>query len=109
MVGKEKDQNRKIIKPVSAGKAGNECTVQIRVEPRSSRPGIAGAHGEGIKVRLASPPVEGKANRELIAVLAKELKIRKSDIEILSGKTSRNKVVRISGVRNIKEILGKDR
>jgi uncharacterized protein (TIGR00251 family) len=92
----------------STDKTGHECTIQIRVEPRSSRPGIAGAYGEGIKVRLSSPPLKGKANGELIAILANELKIKKSDIEILSGKTSKNKVVKLSGVKDIKGILGKD-
>jgi uncharacterized protein (TIGR00251 family) len=107
-VGKKKDKDIEMKKPAFTDKTGHECTIQIRVEPRSSRPGIAGAYGEGIKVRLASPPVEGKANRELIAILAKELKIKKSDIEILSGKTSKDKVVKISGVKDIREILGKD-
>jgi uncharacterized protein (TIGR00251 family) len=81
--------------------------IKTRVEPRSSRPGIAGAYRDGIKVRLASPPVEGRANRELIEVLSRELKIKKRDIEIISGKTSRNKVVKISGVKDITSILGK--
>lgn len=71
--------------------------LKIKVEPRSSRAGIAGPYGDALKVKLTSPPVEGKANEELIEILAKEFRIRKKDIEIISGRTSKNKVVRLSG------------
>lgn len=71
--------------------------LKIKVEPRSSRAGIAGSYGDALKVKLTSPPVEGKANEELIEILAKEFRIRKKDIEIISGRTSKNKVVRLSG------------
>ncbi len=69
--------------------------INIKVEPRSSKSGIAGPYGDSLKVRLNSPPVEGKANKELIEILAKEFKIRKKDVEIIKGEKSKNKVVRI--------------
>ena len=72
--------------------------MKIKVEPRSSRAGITGPYGDSLKVRLTSPPVEGKANKELIEVLAKEFGIHKKDVEIIMGKNSRNKVVRLIGV-----------
>ncbi len=78
--------------------------IKIRVEPRSSRAGITGAYGNGLKVKLTSPPVEGKANKELIEILAKEFKITKKNVEIISGKTSKNKVVRLHGVDKIENI-----
>jgi uncharacterized protein (TIGR00251 family) len=78
-------------------------TIHIRVEPRSSRSGITGTYGNGLKVKLTSPPVEGKANTELIEILAKEFKIRKKDIEILSGKKSKNKIVRLCGIEGMRE------
>jgi uncharacterized protein (TIGR00251 family) len=78
-------------------------TIHIRVEPRSSRSGITGTYGNGLKVKLSSPPVEGKANAELIEILAKEFKIRKKDIEILSGKKSKNKIVRLCGIEDMRE------
>jgi uncharacterized protein (TIGR00251 family) len=78
-------------------------TIHIRVEPRSSRSGITGTYGNGLKVKLTSPPVEGKANTELIEILAKEFKIRKKDIEILSGKKSKNKIVRLCGIEDMRE------
>ncbi len=73
--------------------------INIKVEPRSSRSGIAGPYGKGLKVRLTSPPVEGKANKELTEVLAKEFRIRKKDVEILSGEKSKNKIVKLYGVK----------
>jgi uncharacterized protein (TIGR00251 family) len=75
--------------------------INLRVEPRSSRAGISGTHGDVLKVKLNSPPVGGKANRELIDILAREFNIRKKDIEIISGKKSKNKTVRLHGVEVI--------
>ena len=81
----------------------NSLIINIKVEPRSSRSGIAGPYGNGLKVKLTSPPVEGKANKELIEVIAKEFKISKKDVEIIKGKKSKNKVVRLTGVKSIED------
>jgi uncharacterized protein (TIGR00251 family) len=83
----------------------DELILKIKVEPRSSRSGIAGMYGDSLKVKLTSAPVDGKANKELIALLAKELGIKKRDVEILSGETSKNKVVKLIGVKSIEDIL----
>ena len=82
-------------------------TIKIKVEPRSSKTGIVGPYGNALKVKLTSPPVEGKANKELIEVLARELKVKKKDIEIVSGQSSKNKVVRINGITSIEERIKK--
>jgi len=79
----------------------NNLTIKIKVEPRSSKSGIVGPYGDSLKVKLTSPPVDGKANKELIALLSKELKVRKKDIEIVSGQSSKNKVVKIIGLSKI--------
>jgi len=57
-----------------------ELTIKIKVEPRSSKSGVVGPYGDSLKVKLTSPPVEGKANKELIEVLAKTFGIAKKDI-----------------------------
>ncbi len=85
----------------STPKTEEELVINIKVTPRSSRAGIAGPYGGGLKVRLSSSPVKGKANKELIEVLAREFGIRKKDVEIISGKKSKNKMVRLHGVDNI--------
>lgn len=86
----------------------NIVTLKIKVEPRSSRAGVVGPYGDALKVKLTSPPVEGRANKELIEVLAKEFGVPKRDIEIVSGQGSKNKVVRFCNVKDIEEKL-KDR
>lgn len=73
--------------------------LRIKVEPRSSRPGIAGIHGDAVKVRLSSPPVEGRANAELLSLLAKALKLKKSQVELISGRSSKQKKVRFTGIK----------
>ena len=72
--------------------------LEIRVIPRAGRSGFAGLREGALLVRLAAAPVDGAANAELIALLAKTLKIPKRDITIVSGERSRSKRVRIDGV-----------
>ncbi len=79
----------------------NEFILKIKVEPRSSRAGVVGLYGDALKVKLTSPPVEGKANKELIEVLAKEFNVAKKDIEIIAGQSSKNKTVKLTGVQDI--------
>ena len=73
----------------------------VRVVPRASKSEVVGEHDGALKVRIASPPVDGAANAELIKLLAKLLKIPKSDVEIVGGESSRSKQVRVSGVTSI--------
>jgi len=72
--------------------------LRVRVEPRSSRPGVAGVQGGLLKIRLSAPPVEGKANGELVRMVGKMLRVKKSQVTISAGETSRQKTLRISGV-----------
>jgi len=71
--------------------------LSVSVQPRASRNQLFGLHGDCLKIRLTSPPVDGKANNALIAFLADILDISKSDLRIESGLQSRRKVVRITG------------
>lgn len=75
--------------------------LAIFVQPRSSKNGIAGLHGEALKVRLTAAPVDNAANRMCVQFLSKCLNIPKSHIEILSGQTGRTKriLVRLTGER----------
>jgi uncharacterized protein (TIGR00251 family) len=73
-------------------------TFAVQVVPRASRNEIVGMHGDALKVRLIAPPVEGKANEALIAFLAQWLGIRKSQVEIVAGATSRQKIVHVIGL-----------
>jgi uncharacterized protein (TIGR00251 family) len=70
----------------------------VRVIPRSSKPGIAGLRDDAWLVRLKSPPVEGAANAELIDVIAAALHLPKRNVAIVSGKRSKLKRVSVAGV-----------
>jgi uncharacterized protein (TIGR00251 family) len=71
------------------------CLLRLWIQPKASRTGWAGMHGDRLKVRVAAPPAENRANRELIAFLAKALGLAPSMIELVSGSASRGKTVRI--------------
>ena len=66
--------------------------------PRAGRSGFAGLRDGALLVKLAAAPVDGAANDELIALLAKTLRIPKRDITIVSGERSRSKRIRIAGI-----------
>jgi uncharacterized protein (TIGR00251 family) len=68
----------------------------VRVVARASKSGIAGEHDGALKIRLAAAPVDNAANEELIKLLAKEFGAAKSDVDIVSGHTSKIKQVSIS-------------
>jgi len=70
--------------------------LNIRVTPNARKTEIA-KEGEVLKVRLAAPAVNGKANSELLAVLAAHFGVRKSSVTIVKGRKSRNKVIDITG------------
>lgn len=57
-----------------------------------------GMEGEFYRVKVNSPPVDGEANKELVSLVSKRLKVPKGSIEIISGKTSRTKVLRVQGI-----------
>jgi uncharacterized protein len=80
-----------------AAKEGG-VTFDVRVQPRASKSGVAGEFDGVLKIRLASPPVDGAANEELIRLLAKLFAAPRQRIAILSGQTSRNKAVGVSGI-----------
>ncbi len=73
-------------------------TFDVRVVPRASKSEIVGELGGALKIRISAPPVDGAANAELIKVLAKHFGVAKSAVEILSGQTSKQKQVRVSGI-----------
>ena len=73
-------------------------TLELHVQPGARRTEVAGMHGERIKIRLAAPATEGRANEALIEFLAEEFGVGRRDIRILSGMKSRDKRVVIEGI-----------
>jgi uncharacterized protein (TIGR00251 family) len=72
--------------------------LRLTVTPGARRTEVVGLHGDRLKVRLAAAPEKGAANRELIAFLARELKIPKEAIKLTLGARSRAKVVAVLGL-----------
>lgn len=71
--------------------------LTVHVVPRSAKSELMGLHGRALRIRLAAPPVKGAANKELVRFLAKALAVSKGQIEIISGHTSRTKLLAVSG------------
>lgn len=79
------------------GKSGT--VISVRVITRSSNTGIAGIMDDGsVKIRLATAPIDGKANDELIKILSKTFDCPKTNIEIISGSSKKMKLVAIYGL-----------
>ena len=85
----------------------NSVSFSVRVIPQSSKSEIVGEHDGAMKVKLKAPPVDGAANDEMIRLLAKELGVSRSEVEITSGQTSKTKRVRIGNTNTsrIRSIL----
>lgn len=76
---------------------GDDVLLTFHVQPGARTSGIAGVHGDALKLRLAAPPVDGKANACLVAYLAGLLQLPRAQIAIVSGASGRRKLVRITG------------
>ena len=70
----------------------------VKVHPRARRERISGIVGDALKVELTAPPIDGRANEACIRFLAEFLKVPRSSITIAAGASSRNKVIRVTGI-----------
>jgi uncharacterized protein (TIGR00251 family) len=73
------------------------CTLSIRVHPGAKKTAITGTHAGALKISLTTPPTDGRANEALIVFLADLLYLPKARIALMTGVTSRTKLLRISG------------
>ena len=78
--------------------AGGVVRFKVHVQPRASRAGIAGVHGDALKVRITAPPVDGRANAAVEALLAEALGVARHAVHIIAGAGTRDKVVEVTGV-----------
>jgi uncharacterized protein (TIGR00251 family) len=85
--------------------------LRVRVTPRASKSEVTGYRDGTLRVRLTAPPVEGKANRELLKLLADWLGVRKGDLGIVSGEKTRDKAIEIEGLSDgdLKSLLAQAR
>jgi uncharacterized protein len=78
-----------------------EVRFEVHAKPRAKRSAIVGARELGLEVALAAPPVDGAANAELVAVLARAFGVSKSSVRIVRGGGGRNKLVAVAGISEI--------
>jgi len=83
-----------------AGSPGDKesAVLSVRIQPRASKNRISRSEDGSCKIWLTAPPVDGAANEALVKFLASLLGVAKSQVEIATGLTSKNKIVRISGI-----------
>lgn len=75
---------------------GEVTTLTLHVQPGAKRSELSGLHGEALKIRLAAPPVEGRANEALLEYIAKLFGVPLRQVELKHGGQSRHKVVAVS-------------
>ena len=77
--------------------ADGRITLTLHIQPGAKRTEMAGLHGDALKIRLAAPPVDGKANEALLKFIARTLGLPRAAVHLKSGETSRHKVVEVMG------------
>ncbi len=80
--------------------ADGRTTLTLHIQPGAKKTEFAGLHGDALKIRLAAPPVDGKANEALIKFVAEVLGLPKSAVSLKSGQTSRRKVLEVLGANS---------
>lgn len=82
--------------------------IPVYIQPRAKCTEVAGRHGSDIKIRVAAPPVDQAANEALLAFVAQRLRLRRRQVRLVAGATSRRKVLEIEGItaREIQALLG---
>jgi uncharacterized protein (TIGR00251 family) len=73
--------------------------LTLRVSPGAARSAVVARHGGGWKVRVAAPPEDGRANDAVVRLLADTLSLPARDVQIVSGRASRDKTVALEGMR----------
>jgi uncharacterized protein len=78
--------------------SGVSCRLKVKAVPGASRSEIVGRLGEALKIRVAAPPEGGKANREILELLAERLGLPAARVIMVSGAASPAKVVELRGI-----------
>jgi len=77
---------------------GDSVVLTLHIQPGAKTTGFAGRHGDAMKLRLAAPPVDGKANAALVKFLADYCAVPKAAVTLVSGQSARAKRVRVEGI-----------
>lgn len=85
----------------------DDLLLSIKVQPRASKDELAEILGDSLKIRITAPPVDGAANKHLIAFLANVFKVSKSHVTLMSGETGRDKRLRVHAPKQWPEMFNK--
>ena len=76
---------------------GDDLLLVLHIQPGAKRSEITGLHGDALKIRLAAPPIEGRANEALQRFIADSFNVPLRNVELERGAQSRRKTIRVSG------------
>jgi uncharacterized protein len=94
---------------IEVNEKNDAVTFRVRAQPRAAKTEIVGEYAGAVKLRIAAPPVDGKANDEMIKFFSRLFEIPSRSVEIVSGDSSRDKIIRIHniGVARVQGVLGR--
>lgn len=78
--------------------AEGNAVLRVHVQPGAGRTAVVGRHGDALKVRVAAPPEQGRANQAVQALLAEVLGVKEAQVELVGGGASRTKRLKVTGV-----------
>ncbi|MCU7932913.1 MAG: DUF167 family protein [Candidatus Thiodiazotropha sp. (ex Codakia rugifera)] len=80
----------------------DDLILKLRIQPKASRDSLVGPYGENeYKITLTAPPVDGKANTQLVKFIAKAFRLPRSSVKLISGEASRSKCVRLKSPQHL--------
>lgn len=71
-------------------------TIAVHVQPGAKRTEVSGVHGERLKIRISAPPIEGRANAAVVAFIAEQLGVQRSQVTVARGERSRDKLIAVA-------------
>jgi|SRR5437660_12797547 len=74
------------------------CILAVRAQPGARKNALAGEHGGALKIKVTAPPQDGRANKALVEILCKTFNVKRSQVELVAGETSRDKRFLIRGL-----------
>jgi len=83
---------------IAIGDHAEGCVLPVRAQPGARKNAVVGEHGDALKVAVTAPPADGRANQALIELLRETLELKRSQIELIGGATSRDKCFLIRGL-----------
>ncbi|MCX6981896.1 MAG: DUF167 domain-containing protein [Verrucomicrobia bacterium] len=72
--------------------------LKLRIVPNAKRNEVTGEHGDAVKIKVAAPAIEGKANEALLEFIAEKLGIHRRNLTLIAGEKSRDKLIEIAGL-----------